>query len=126
MNGSMTYLNCALIPLAKDEVDAYRDLAEKMAAVWLEHGALRYRDYLGEDLDVDEKGAIPFTDLADLEEDETVILATLLFDSREHRDEIETKVMEDPRVGEIMGAGAPFDPSRIAGGGFELLVEGDA
>lgn len=119
----MTYLNCALIPLAEDDVDTYRDLADQMAAVWTDHGALQYRDYVGDDLEVEEKGAVPFPEVAGLDADETVVLTTLLFESREHRDKVEANVMEDPRVGEIMGAGAPFDPSRMVSGGFDLLVE---
>lgn len=122
--GSMTYLNCALIPIPEDGIDTYRGLAEEMAEVWLEHGARQYRDYVGDDLDVSESGARSFPEVVGLEEDETVVIATLTFDSREHRDEVEAEVMEDPRVGEIMGAGAPFDPSRMAGGGFDLIVEG--
>ncbi len=120
----MTYVNCALIPVPEDAVETYRALSGQMAEVWLDHGARSYREFLGEDLDVEEKGAIGFPELAELSEDETVILAVTEFESREDRDEVEAKVMQDERVGEIMADGPPFDPSRIAGGGFELLVEG--
>lgn len=121
----MTYLACSLIPLPEDEVEAYRSMAERMAEVWLDHGALAYRDYVGEDLEVAEQGPVPFDAMADLADDETLVLATLTFESGEHRDEVQAKVMEkDPRVGEIMGEGAPFDPSRMVHGGFELLVDG--
>lgn len=65
---------------------------------------------------------MPFPEVAGLEEDETVVLATLTLELHEHRDEVED--MQDPKVGEIMGAGAPFDPSRMASGGVELLVGG--
>lgn len=120
----MTYVNFALIPVPEDAIETYRALSEQMAEVWLDHGARSYREFLGEDLDVEEKGAIGFPELAELSEGETVILAVTEFESRAHRDEVEAQVMDDPRVGEIMAAGPPFDPSRIAGGGFELLVEG--
>ena len=120
----MTYLNIALIPLPADAVEAYQALAEQMADLWLGHGALAYQDFVGEDLDVADKGAIPLAETVDLEDEEALLLATLRFTSREHRDEVEAKVMADSRVGEIMSEGLPFDPSRISGGGFELLVEG--
>lgn len=120
----MSYLSVALIPLPADRVDAYRALASQMAKVWLEHGARSYRDHVGDDLDVADQGMVPFPKIAGLDEGETIVLATLTFDSREHRDEVQAKVMEDPRVGELMPEGPPFDPSRMAHGGFELLVEG--
>lgn len=120
----MTYLACSLIPLPEDEVDAYRELAEQMAGVWLDNGALAYRDYVGEDLDVAGQVGRAFPEMASLGPSETVVLATLTFESREHRDEVEDSVSEDERVGEIMSEGPPFDPSRMATGGFELLVEG--
>lgn len=120
----MSYLNVAIIPVAEDALETYRALSEQMAEVWLDHGACSYREFLGEDLDVAEKGAIGFPELAELSEDETVILAVAEFETRAQRDEVEAEVMQDERVGEIMAEGAPFDPSRIIGGGFELLVEG--
>lgn len=120
----MTYLACSLIPLPENDVDAYRSLAKKMSEVWLDHGALAYRDYVGDDIDDAEQGGVPLSKLTDLADTETLVLATLTFESREHRDEVQAEVMQDPKVGEIMGAGAPFDPSRMAHGGFEVLVEG--
>lgn len=42
---------------------------------------------------------------------------------RGHREQVEARFSKDERVGEIMAEGPPFDPSRIASGGFELLVE---
>lgn len=120
----MTYVNCALIPVPEDAVETYRTLSEQMAEVWLDHGATAYREFVGEDLDVAEAGAIGFPELAELSEGETVILAVAEFESREHRDEVEAEVMQDERVGKIMAEDPPFDPSRMAGGGFELIVQG--
>lgn len=65
-----------------------------------------------------------FPDMVELEPDETGILAWITFESREHRDEVQARFSKDDRVAEIMAEGPPFDPSRMAHGGFELLVEG--
>lgn len=120
----MTHLACSLIPLSEDDVETYQSLADRMAEVWLDNGALAYRDYVGDDLDAAEQGGRSFSDLAGLDETETLLLATLAFESREHRDDVQAKVSQDERVGEIMADGPPFDAARMASGGFELLVEG--
>lgn len=54
-----------------------------------------------------------------------VILSLITFEDREHRDEVKAAVMADGRMGALMGPeGPPFDPSRMVGGGFEVLIEG--
>ena len=56
--------------------------------------------------------------------DETVVFAWIVFKSRAHRDRVNAKVMEDPRLAEMMDPKAmPFDGKRMIYGGFEVVVD---
>jgi uncharacterized protein YbaA (DUF1428 family) len=116
------YIDGFVIPLPKDKIDVYREIAEKACALWMEHGALEYYECLGDDLET--KGMVSFPQLANAQPDETVIFAWIAFNSREHRDEVNAKVMADPRLGDMCEEGnQPFDCKRMAYGGFKTLVE---
>ena len=61
-----------------------------------EHGALEYRECVGDDLDVQDQ--VPFPRVIETKPDETVVFAWIVFESREHRDQVNAKVMADPRM----------------------------
>ena len=44
------YVDGFVIPLPKNKIDDYRRIAEKSGEVWRDHGALEYRECVGEDL----------------------------------------------------------------------------
>jgi uncharacterized protein YbaA (DUF1428 family) len=47
-----------------------------------------------------------------------------VYESRAHRDEVNDKVMKDPRMADMMKPEAsPFDGKRMIYGGFEVLVD---
>jgi uncharacterized protein YbaA (DUF1428 family) len=72
----------------------------------------------------DLKEQVPFPHLASTQPDETVVFAWIVFQSREHRDQVNAKVMADPRIKEICDpANLPFDFKRMAYGGFKILVD---
>ena len=52
------YVDGFVIPLPKNKIDDCRRIAEKSGEVRRDHGALEYRECVGEDLDV--KGQVPF------------------------------------------------------------------
>jgi uncharacterized protein YbaA (DUF1428 family) len=65
-----------------------------------------------------------FPQSVNLKDDETVVFAYIVFNSRAHRDEVNAKVMSDPRLAEMMDMkNMPFDGKRMFWGGFETLVE---
>lgn len=116
------YVDGFVIPLPKDKIETYKAIAEKACEVWMEHGALEYRECVLEDPIA--KDVLPFPQLAATKPDETVIFAYITYNSRAHRDEVNAKVMADPRMHEMCGAdGPPFDCARMACGGFETIVE---
>jgi uncharacterized protein YbaA (DUF1428 family) len=87
----------------------------------MEHGALEYRECVGDDMEAKEMTAFP--KLAGAQENETVVFSWITYRSREHRDEVNAKVMADPRMAEMMSDGCPFDYRRMAYGGFRTLVK---
>lgn len=112
-----------VLPIKKKDVPAYRRIAQKAAKVWMEHGALEFRECVGEDLNI--KGMLSFPKLAKAKPGETVFFSYIVYRSRRHRDQVNAKVMKDPRLEKMMGpGGVPFDVKRMAYGGFKVLVEG--
>jgi uncharacterized protein YbaA (DUF1428 family) len=115
------YVDGFVLPMPKKNVPAYRRLAQKAAKVWREHGALEYRECVGDDLKP--KGAVPFPRLARCKPGETVVFAWIVYKSRAHRDRVNAKVMKDPRIAKMSPKSMPFDVKRMAYGGFSTLVD---
>jgi uncharacterized protein YbaA (DUF1428 family) len=118
----MAYVDGFLLPLPKKNVAAYRRMAKLGARVWRDHGALEYRECIGDDLDV--KFGLPFPRGVKTKPGETLVFAWIVYKSRAHRDQVNAKVMKDPRM---TGGGdpkkMPFDFKRMMYGGFKVLVE---
>lgn len=122
----MAYVDGFVLPVPKKNLDTYLAMARKASAVWREHGALEYREAVGEDLDIAANmPMMPFPRLTNMKNGETVVFAWVVYESRAHRDEVNAKVMNDPRITEDCGDGSnmPFDVNRMAYGGFEIRVE---
>jgi uncharacterized protein YbaA (DUF1428 family) len=118
------YVDGYLLPMAKKNLQAYRRMASKAGKIWREHGALDYKECYGDDLDT--TMGVPFPRQMRAKRGETVVFAYILFKSRKHRDRVNAKVMKDPR---IAGMGdmknLPFNPKRMAYGGFKVLVDAE-
>jgi uncharacterized protein YbaA (DUF1428 family) len=65
------YIDGFVIPLPKNKIGDYRRIAQKAGEVWLDHGALEYRECVGEDLDVEAQ--VPFPRLINSTPEETVV-----------------------------------------------------
>ena len=97
-------------------------MAQKAGKVWREHGALQFRECVGEDLKT--KKVKSFPNLVKPKRGETVVFSWIVFKSRAHRDAVNAKVMKDPRLAKMMDMKAmPFDWKRMAYGGFEVMVD---
>jgi len=115
------YVDGFLIPLPKDKVNKYREMAQKAGKIWKEFGALEYYECVGDDLDIEDM--LSFKKVAGTSEDETVIFSWIVYESKEQRDSINEKIMNDPRIKEMMDSGfKQFDFKRVAYGGFKTLV----
>ena len=116
----MAYVDGFLVPVPKGKLDEYRRLAQKAGKVWLEHGALEFRECVGDDLDV--KMGRSFKDGAGLKRGETVMFSWIVYKSKAHRDRVNAKVMKDTRM-DMDEKKMPFDVNRMWYGGFKVLVD---
>lgn len=118
----MTYVDGFLLPLAKKHLKAYAAISKRAGRVWKEHGALDYKEAVGDDLRV--KMGKPFPSIVKPKAGETIVFSFIVYKSRAHRDSVNKKVMKDPRMNDIMGgAPMPFDMKRMCYGGFKVLVD---
>jgi uncharacterized protein YbaA (DUF1428 family) len=116
------YVDGFVLPVPKKNVGAYRRMAQKAGKIWREHGALEYRECVGDDLKV--KKVLPFQRTVKVKPGETVFFSWIVYKSRAHRDRVNAKVMKDPRITKMMeGKSMPFDYKRMAYGGFKVLVD---
>ena len=116
------YVDGFVIPVPKENVEKYREMSQKAGEIWKEKGALEYIEAVGDDLEIEKM--LSFKTIAGASDDETVIFAWIVYESREERDRINAAVMEDPRLKEDMESNKDvFDFTRMAYGGFKTLVD---
>jgi len=117
----MAYVDGYVLPVPKRNIEQYREMATKAGTIWREHGALEYRECVADDVKSGEVTSFPQS--VNLKDDELVIFSYIVFESRAHRDEVNAKVMSDPRLADMMDPKTlPFDGKRMFWGGFETLV----
>jgi uncharacterized protein YbaA (DUF1428 family) len=115
------YIDGFVLPVPRDCLSEYRRLAETVAEIWKEHGALDYREYVGDDSKLE--GTRSFTDLVAATEADIIVFGWVVFESREARDLANNKVAADPRMADLIAcSNSGFDAKRMAYGGFQPLV----
>ncbi len=116
------YVDGFLLSVPKKELEEYRKMAKEASKVWKKHGALEYKECVGEDLKP--KGVtFTFPKAAKTKPTEVVIFSYIVFKSRAHRDAVNAKVMSDPFMDKYKDKPMPFDMKRMSYGGFEAIVE---
>ena len=101
-------------------------MAQEGGKLWKKYGALDYKECIGDDLSPSMGGIrmTKFSKMARTKPGETVVFSYIVYKSRKHRDQVNAKVMKDPRLAEMMDPKAmPFDGKRLIYGGFESLVK---
>src|SRR6185436_20816773 len=92
------YVDGFVLVVPKDKTEEYKKMAEDGRDTWMKHGALEYYETRGNDLVPQEMGgqkARAFPEMAGANSDETVWFSFIVFKSKEHRDEVNAKVMEE-------------------------------
>ena len=118
----MSYVDGFVIPIPKKNLPAYRRIAKLAGKVWREHGAVDYRECVGDDVPMGKLTSFPRS--VKLKKNETVVFSFIVFKSRKHRDAVNAKAMADPRLAKMMNPKAmPFDGKRMIFGGFKGFVE---
>lgn len=113
------YIDGYLLAVPEANLATYKKMAEHAKGIWLEHGALDYRESVADD--IDKEGFGSFSAAAGAREGETVVFAWILYANKAERDRINAKVMADPRLSEMSCEGV-FDFKRMCWGGFSTLV----
>lgn len=129
------YVDGFVLAIKKDKLDEYKEMASLGGRIWMKHGALAYYECLGEDMAPSQmempeecSGMMTFPAMLKTSADEVPVFSFIVFSSREHRDEVNAKVMADPEMNPEQYAGKemPFDMNRMAYGGFQSFVNHQA
>ncbi|TAL06307.1 MAG: DUF1428 domain-containing protein [Verrucomicrobia bacterium] len=116
------YVDGFVLPVPKKNLAAYFRLAKKASKIFREHGALEYKECAGEDLNV--KIGLPFPRGIKSKPGETVVFSYIVYRSRAHRDQVNARIMKDPRIAALCDPkNMPFDDKRMLYGGFKAVVE---
>jgi uncharacterized protein YbaA (DUF1428 family) len=123
------YIDGFIFPLPRIHLNEYKSVAEKVAEIWKEYGALAYYEYVGEDLKLE--GTRSFVELVDLADDEVVVFGWVVFPSKAVRDEANKNVPTDSRMTELVTSLVEperliFDAKRMVYGGFEALIQSNS
>lgn len=115
------YVDGFLLAIPKKNIPAYRRMAQAAGKVWRQHGALEFRETVGDDLKVKMGGS--FSRAAKVKRGEVPVFSWIVYKSRAHRDAVNARVMKDPRIAKMMGSPMPFDSKRMVYGGFKVIVD---
>lgn len=121
------YVDGFVLVVPVDKTEEYKKMAVQGRDAWMKHGALSYYECRGDDLTPQEMGgekARAFPEMAGAMAGENVWFSFITFESKEHRDEVNAKVMEEMSQQDHEGETMPFDMKRMAYGGFAVEVEG--
>lgn len=119
------YIDGFVFPISKAGLEQYKKIANQIAAIWLEYGAIEYQENLGEDLHL--AGTLSFAEAVNPKVDELIVFGWVSFPSKAIRDKANAAVPKDPRMAKLV---APlvekdppiFDAKRMFYGGFETMV----
>jgi uncharacterized protein YbaA (DUF1428 family) len=115
------YVDGFVVPVPRKSLADYRRMAQKAGRIWREHGALDFVECVADDVKPGKLTSFPQS--VKLKPNETVMFSWIVYKSRAHRDQVNARVMADPRLDGMMdGKKMPFDGKRMIYGGFKPLV----
>ena len=118
--GAMGYLDGYVVPVPEGNKEAYRALAQKMSAVFIDSGATRVVETWGDD--VPDGKVTDYARAAHKKDDENIVYSWVEWPSKEARTKGWEKMMADERM-KPDGSDTPFDGTRMIYGGFAPIVE---
>jgi len=116
----MAYVDGYVLAVKKDRMDDYKAMAATAGEVWKEYGALSYVECFADDVPYGELTSFPRA--VQCQDDEIVVFSFITYESREKRDEVNARVMEDERLKCDM-SNMPFDGKRMIWGGFRPFMQ---
>lgn len=123
------YVDGFILVIPKGKEAEYQKMAEMGRDSWMKHGALQYFECKGDDLKQQEMGDMKsraYKEMSGAAEGDNVWFSCIVFNSKEHRDEVNAKVMKEmgEEYSEQTDFEMPNDMQKMAYGGFEVVVEG--
>lgn len=123
------YIDGFVLVIPKGKEAEYQKMAEMGRDSWMKHGALQYFECKGDDLKQQEMGDMKsraYTEMTGASESDNVWYSFIVFNSKEHRDEVNAKVMAEmsEEYADQTDFEMPNDMQKMAYGGFEVVVEG--
>lgn len=123
------YVDGFVLVIPKDKTKEYKKMAELGRDTWMKHGALAYYETRGDDLAPQEMGGMKgraFTEIAGAADNDTVWFSFIVFKSKEHRDTVNARVMEEMsrQMAGQEEMSMLFDMTKMSYGGFQVEVEG--
>lgn len=119
----MSYVDGFVLAVPTAKREAYIAFARDAAPIFRDHGAIGFVECWGDDVPNGKITSFPMAVNADA--DETVVLAWIIWPSKEARDSGMAKVNADPRSAHHKPENIPFDGKRMIFGGFTPIVELD-
>ena len=116
----MAYVDGFVLAVATRKLAAYRKMSTLAGKVWKAHGALEYRECVGDDLQTEH--GLPFQKLVKPKRGESVVFSWIVYKSKADRKRVLKKVMADKRL-KMDPNSMPFDMNRMSYGGFKVIVD---
>ncbi len=111
------YADIFVVPVPDKNIELYRQRAETFTKVWCDNGALSCVELEADDVPPGKLTSFPQS--VDLKPDEKVFVGMAIYESREKRDEVNAKAMQDPRMTAMEMC---FDGKRMVFGGFKSFA----
>jgi uncharacterized protein YbaA (DUF1428 family) len=124
------YVDGFVLVIPKGKEAEYQKMAEMGRDSWMKHGALQYFECRGDDFKQHDQGGMKsrsYKEMAGAGDDENVWFSWIMFESKEHRDEVNAKVIKEMEESFDDSQGdfeMPNDMRKMAYGGFAVAVEG--
>lgn len=116
------YVDGFVLPIPVKNLQKYKRMSRLAGKVFREHGALEYKECVGDDLNI--QGMKSFSAMVKAKPGETVFFSYVVYKSKAQRNKVNAKVMKDPRLAKMMNPKEiPFDVKRMAYGGFKVAVD---
>jgi uncharacterized protein YbaA (DUF1428 family) len=116
----MAYVDGFLLQVPTKNLAAYRRMSAKAGAIWMEHGAIDYKECAGDDMNA-EGMKTTFPKAMKLKPGNTLVFSWATYPSKADRARILKAVMSDPRMKPPKDM--PFDPASMLYGGFDVIVD---
>ena len=123
----MAYVDGFVLVVPRKNFATYKKMATLGRKIWLKHGALDYKECIGDDMVPSMGGmrAQTFPKMVKCKSGEVEWFSFIVYKSRAHRDKVNKGVMKDPTMDDPQWKDKPmpFDMKRFAYGGFKVVVD---